>query len=154
MGFLAINFNGLKTVDRLLLSSLAVGLFLNSFSLLVFGQTGNSSVQKKLPSSPATQAETSGPRPNADETFELNIEERHYSQESFEAATAVGTKNADSLNLQIGVTLVSGRIDVLLRNVRGSVRFRGTLDRILEIISNREAAPPRAPSAVSPAPSP
>jgi hypothetical protein len=85
-------------------------------------------------------------RPSADETFELNIDERRFSRENFEAGTAVGTEeDSQGLNLQIGVSLAAGRIDVLLRNVRGHVRFRGTLDRVFEMMSNR-----RTPSAPSP----
>jgi hypothetical protein len=104
---------------------------------------------------PETRFDPSGMPSSVDETFELNIDERRYSQESFAASTAVGTNDAsDNLNLQIGVALTSGRIDVLLRNVHGTVRFRGTLGRILEIISNRQAASSQTRSAVSPVHSP
>jgi hypothetical protein len=152
MGFLAINFSGLKTPGRLLL----ISIVLNGCSLLVCSQTVNPNApQKTPPPIPITQVGQSATRTNVDETFELNIDERRYAQENFEASTAVGTKDgADNLNLQVGVALVSGRIDVLLRNVHGRVRFRGTLDRILEVINNRPALFPTAPSAPPPVPSP
>jgi hypothetical protein len=103
----------------------------------------------------ATQVDQSGGRVNVNEAFELNIAERRYSQENFKAATAVGTEGrAANLNLQVGVALAAGRIDLLLRNVHGSVRFRGTLDRILEIINNRQALSPTVPAPAAPMPSP
>jgi hypothetical protein len=81
------------------------------------------------------------PRPNVDETFDLNIDLRQITRENFEASTSVSTDNDSGLDLQVGVGLVAGRIDVLLRNVRGRVRFRGSLDRILEMIDRRPVAP-------------
>jgi hypothetical protein len=135
---------GLKTPIRLLLIAIALG----GSSLLAFGQIVKpDAIQKTSPPIPATQVASSATRTHVNETFELNIDERHYSQENFEAATAVGTTNAtDNLNLQVGVALKAGRIDVLLRNVHGRVRFRGTLDRIMEIINNRQTAPGAPPS--------
>jgi hypothetical protein len=104
-------------------------------------------VKKTSPNTPATQVESSSTRTNVNETFELNMDERRYSQESFEAATAVETKDSGAnLNVQIGVALASGRIDVLLRNVHGRVSFRGSLNRIVEIINNRQATSPSPPA--------
>ena len=78
---------------------------------------------------------------DADETFELNIDERRFTKTDFEASTAVDTDGARNVNVAVGVSLTASRIDVLLRNVRGNVRFRATLDRILEVIGRRPAAP-------------
>ncbi len=80
-------------------------------------------------------------RTTVDETFELNIAERRLTEENFEATTSVSTDGNSGLNLQVGVGLSASRIDVLMRNIRGSVRFHGTLDRILELLRNR---PPRS----------
>jgi hypothetical protein len=132
-------------------------LTLTGSSLFVLGQTSPQTTPqispRRVPESSSTalptQSVNTGIRPNADETFELNIVERRYSQENFAASTAVGTSGERNLNLDIGVALSAGRIDLLLRNVHGTVRFRGSLDRILEIVGDR----PR-PSASSPAPSP
>ena len=99
-------------------------------------------VQSRPQEKPAINAP---PRPNVDETFDLNIDVRQITRENFEASTSVSTDNDSGLNLQIGVGLAAGRIDVLLRNVRGRVRFRGSLDRILEMIDRRPVATP-APS--------
>jgi hypothetical protein len=153
MANVSINLSRPRALGRLVLAFVVLSC---SF-LLVFGQTVNTApVKKPLPEIRGTQViDQPATRTNVDETFELNIDERHYSQESFQAATAVGTKNPEkNLDLQVGVALASGRIDVTLRNVHGSVRFRGTLDRILELFENRQAPSPITPAALSPAPAP
>jgi len=79
---------------------------------------------------------------SADETFVLDIDERRFVKENFEVGTAVGTGSGSSqLNVRIGVSLTADRIEVLLRNVRGNVRFRGGLNRILEILDRHAATP-------------
>lgn len=129
---------------------------LSGSALVVMGQTVNpGSVKEPVSETRIRPSNQSTRRKNVDESFELKIDERRYTQENFEASTAVGTEGAaDKLDLQVGVALAAGRIDVLLRNVRGSVRFRGTLDRIFEMINNRQAPAPMAPATASPAPSP
>lgn len=110
-----------------------VSLILIASSFCALAQTPAPPVVPQAPVSDSNR------RLNADEKFELNIDERRISEENFEASTGVGTEedSRGGLNLQVGVALAAGRIDVLLRNVRGSVRFRGTLDRVLEMMSNR-----------------
>jgi hypothetical protein len=80
------------------------------------------------------------PRIQADETFELNITEKHFTEENFETSTSVGLGTADSkrLSLQIGVALRARTIKVDLRNVTGTVRFRGSVQRILDLVQARE----------------
>jgi hypothetical protein len=133
-------------------------LTLTGSSLFVMGQTSPQTTPqtspRRLPESSSTalptQSVNPGIRPNADETFELNIVERRYSQENFAASTAVGTSGERNLNLNIGVALSAGRIDLLLRNVHGTVRFRGSLDRILEIVGDSPGPAAASPSAPSP----
>lgn len=98
-----------------------------------------STVSKDIQEAPT---EVSGKRTSADETFELKIDERRFTRANFEASTAVSTNSDAALNLQIGVGLVAGKIDVVLRNVEGHVRFRGTLERILEMMNNRRPIAP------------
>lgn len=139
---------------------LPILLTLMGSSLFALGQTTQQTtiptIPKRAPESsstttPTTQPGHSGIRPSADETFELNIAERRYSQETFEASTAVGTSgDGQKLNLHIGVALSAGRIDALLRNVHGTVRFRGSLGRILDVVGDRLTPSP----ATSPTPSP
>lgn len=80
-------------------------------------------------------------RTQADETFELNITEKRITERDFAASTSVeaGEESAHGLRLRIGVELGASEIDVLLRNVRGSVRFRATLERVLDRINARRA---------------
>jgi hypothetical protein len=81
--------------------------------------------------------------PQADETFELDISERRFTKTDFEASTSVDTEgDSRGVNVRIGVSLNAGSISVFLRNVHGNVRFRGTLDRILEVIGRRAASSP------------
>ncbi|HEY6188943.1 MAG TPA: hypothetical protein VIW80_14910 [Pyrinomonadaceae bacterium] len=94
------------------------------------------------------QAAASGPaaRTDVDENFELNIAERRITERDFAASTSVeaGEESARGLRLRIGVEVGANEIDVLLRNVRGNVRFRATLARVLDRLNARrttEAAP-------------
>lgn len=116
-----------------------ISLLLSTYALFVMGQAAKSRDASEAPDRSSVM------RTNADETFELSIDERRFTRENFEASTAVGTDGDAGLNLQIGVALFAGRIEVLLRNVRGSVRFHGTLNRILEVINNRPTPSPGRP---------
>jgi hypothetical protein len=131
------NYTGMQLPARLILISLT----LSASAFCVLGQTPTPKGVQENPERDSAR------RPSADETFELNIDERRFSRENFQAGTAVGTEeDSQGLNLQIGVALAAGRIDVLLRNVRGHVRFRGPLDRLFEMMSTRPR-PSTAPSA-------
>lgn len=78
-------------------------------------------------------------RTSADESFELNITERRIVERDFSASTSVeaGEQEARGLYLRVGVAVGAEEINVLLRNVRGRVRFRATLDRVLTRLSSR-----------------
>ena len=93
---------------------------------------------------PQNAASNSEARTSADETFELNITERRITRRDFEVSTSVeaGDESARGLDLRVGVALAAGSIDVLLRNVRGQVRFRATLERVLQRINSRRAPSP------------
>ena len=116
-------------------------IFIASFLSLTAGWAIGQTVTPKETSE--KQSSTESPRSNVDETFDLNIDIRRITRENFEASTAVSTDGDQRVNVQIGVGLAAGRIEVLLRNVQGRVRFRGSLDRIFEIIDNRRTAAPR-----------
>ncbi|HEX8775772.1 MAG TPA: hypothetical protein VF735_19525 [Pyrinomonadaceae bacterium] len=95
---------------------------------------------------PAAAASDPARRTDADENFELNIAERRITERDFAASTSVeaGEESARGLRLRVGVEVGASEIDLLLRNVRGSVRFRATLERVLERLNARrttEAAP-------------
>jgi hypothetical protein len=77
----------------------------------------------------------------ADETFDLNIDQRRITERKFHAGTAVGVESADgSLLVEVGVALSAGTIDVSLQNVRGRVHFRGSLARLRDVINQRRTA--------------
>ena len=102
--------------------------------------------QNTPPSDQAQQTAPSGTaeRTSADETFDLNITQRRITRRDYAASTSVeaGEENARGLNLRIGVGVSAREIDVLLRNVHGHVRFRASLDRVLQRINSGSAAPP------------
>ncbi|HEX7316431.1 MAG TPA: hypothetical protein VF297_21185 [Pyrinomonadaceae bacterium] len=81
----------------------------------------------------------------ADEEFELNIEQRRINEKEFHAETAVETDGSRGLQLGVGVALRASDIEVLLRNVRGHVRFRASLAPVLRLLEARRAAPARTP---------
>ncbi len=91
--------------------------------------------QKPNSTPPPTQTD----QIQADETFELDISERHITQTNYENSTSlsIGSQDARDVRLQIGVALWAQSIDVMLRNVKGSVRFRGSLTRILDLVNSR-----------------
>lgn len=82
---------------------------------------------------------------SADETFDLNIIERRITEKDFAAATSVGFESHEGKNVSVnvGVSVRAEKIDVLMRNVTGTVRFRGSVQRILDLINSRPARPPR-----------
>jgi len=92
------------------------------------------------PSSADADADAAA-RANADETFDLNITERRITERDFAASTSVelGEETARGLLLRVGVGVGADEINVLLRNVRGHVRFRASLERVLERLNVRRA---------------
>lgn len=82
---------------------------------------------------------------NADEDFELNIEQRRISEKDFHAETAVETDGVRGLRLGVGVALRASDIEVTLLGVRGHVRFRGSLAPVLRLLEARRPAPTQTP---------
>ena len=68
----------------------------------------------------------------ADESFDLNITQRRIVESNFKASTAVEVGEQErGLRLSIGTSLTASRINVMLRDVTGRVRFRATLEPVL-----------------------
>jgi len=111
-------------------------------SVIALSQTGEAA---KTEAASAPQS-ASGPQnqTSANENFELNIVERRITERDFAASTSVeiGEETARGLLLRVGVGVGADQINLLLRNVRGSVRFRATLERVLQRLNARPA--PRA----------
>lgn len=111
-----------------------------AFSLLL--PTPGGFAQDRDTSERRSQAETR--RTRADERFELNIAERRIVERDYHASTAVEIGHADErgVNLRVGVAVTAQNITVQLRNVRGEVRFRATLDPILQRIRSHSSVSP------------
>ena len=104
--------------------------------------------------SPPNATATTNATPNAtntqgdvNEDFELNIDERRITERDFYASTAIeaGEESARGLYLRIGVGVGASEIDVLLRNVRGRVRFHGSLEALRRVLDARRPAATNAP---------
>lgn len=110
---------------------------------LILGASTLTAAQQPPTQTPVVQSDPVV-RTEADENFELNIGERRITERDFAASTSVGieTPNREQLRLQVGVGLRAQSIDVLLRNVRGTVRFRGSIQRILDVVNSRSKIAP------------
>ena len=103
--------------------------------------------RQQRPAADAARPAAPAPQSSADENFELNITERRITEQNFFASTAVaaGDEGARGLALRVGVAVGAERIDVTLRNVRGRVRFRGSLDALRRVLDARRPAETAAP---------
>lgn len=112
---------------------------------LAAAQTNDDKNERTATAAQSSPAAQSTNRTSADETFEVNIAERRITERDYAASTSVeaGEETARGLSLRVGVAVGADEINVLLRNVRGRVRFRATLERVLERLNLR-----RAPNAV------
>jgi hypothetical protein len=109
-------------------------------SVMALSQTSGTA-KTEAAGAQATATSDAQNRTSADENFELNIAERRINERDFAASTTVeiGEETARGLSLRVGVAVGADEINVLLRNVRGSVRFRATLARVLERLNARPA---------------
>lgn len=122
-----------RNLSRLALASVMIAA---SFVPASSQTSGNTNAE--APSTPPAATET---RTSANETFELNITERRITERDFAASTTVeiGEETARGLLLRVGVAVGADEINVLLRNVRGRVSFRATLERVLARLNARRA---------------
>jgi hypothetical protein len=97
---------------------------------------------------PARQQTTA----TADESFALEIPLRRIVEEDFLAATEVAASGELlDLHVRVGVFVRAERIELVLREVRGFVRFRASLAPVLRLLDGRRmttVAP--APAGTSP----
>jgi hypothetical protein len=108
---------------------------------LCAAQTSSTTKRAGTIATPSDLDADAAARANADETFDLNITERRITERDFAASTSVelGEETARGLLLRVGVGVGADEINVLLRNVRGHVRFRASLERVLERLNVRRA---------------
>ena len=124
----------------------AAALFVVALTVAVAAQQPQGDATRT--SAPRVVAPATAPAPdapsNVDENFELNIGERRITERDFFASTAIeaGETSAHGLSLRIGVAVGASEIDVLLRNVRGRVRFRGSLEVLQRVLDARRPATP------------
>lgn len=83
-------------------------------------------------SSPAQQ--TTDNQITNSEDFTLNISEKKISEEDYRANVKVSaqTPTRPVISLNIGVGVQAKKISVTLKNVTGDVKFRGSLEKLLE----------------------
>ena len=124
-----------RNLSRLALASIII---VASFVLASSQTSGNANAESSSTPSAASETQT---RSSANETFELNITERRITERDFAASTTVevGEETARGLLLRVGVAVGADEINVLLRNVRGRVSFRATLERVLARLNARRA---------------
>lgn len=103
--------------------------------------SAHAGAQTRAAEPPQSTQPTQAAGTNADEDFELNIDERRINEKDFHAETAVETDGSRGVQLGVGVALCASDIEVFLRNVRGHVRFRGNLAPVLRLLDARRAAP-------------
>jgi hypothetical protein len=89
-------------------------------------------VRTALASALAVFAQLSAPPPpRAAETFDLDISEKRIHEPDFHAETALLVDPGDGgIRVQVGAGVSARAIDLLLRNVHGSVRFRADTSRL------------------------
>jgi hypothetical protein len=97
----------------------------------------------------AAQTRPADPAPpqdatTADEDFELDITQRRITESDFHAETEVsaGAAEPGGFDLRVGARVRAEEIDVLLRNVRGRVRFRASLAPLLRLLDARRVQRP------------
>jgi outer membrane receptor protein involved in Fe transport len=120
---------------------LAIAFFIIAASSLAALSQTSGGANTEAPSAAQASAPEAQNRTSANETFELNITERRITERDFAASTTVevGEETARGLLLRVGVAVGADEINVLLRNVRGRVSFRATLERVLERLNARRA---------------
>ncbi len=77
--------------------------------------------------------------PVRDQTIQLDIREERIDRGPYDASLQVGLDRP--VSLRVGVALATPHVLVLLRGVRGTVRFHGDLSPIARIIASHPGRP-------------
>lgn len=115
-------------------------------ALFILVSAAASAAQTPAPAAPreqAAQPEEAATDTTADEDFELDIVSRRITEQDFLASTSVATDDSEpgGLDLRVGAAVRASDIDVQLRNVRGRVRFRASLEPVLRRLGPRRGSP-------------
>jgi hypothetical protein len=78
----------------------------------------------------------------ADEDFELNISDSRTTETNYRRSTNVEINEAN-VSIGVGAIVSAQRIDILLRNVTGRVRFRASLEAIRRRIEQANKTRPQ-----------
>jgi hypothetical protein len=78
---------------------------------------------------------------DVDETYDLDIAERVIEQQDYVVEQALQV-SSEGWGVAVGARLTAGHIRVLLRNVRGHVRFRATFRALDSVLGRARATPP------------
>lgn len=79
-----------------------------------------------------------GPPPQRiDERYQLNIDQRRWSQPGLRAGSALEIGNPRGVHCKAGVSLQTGPIEVTLQGVRGDVRFVADPRRLQQLFRTR-----------------
>lgn len=83
----------------------------------------------------------------ADETFQLNIQQKRIAENNFRAGRVVSIASATKppVALRIGAEIQAESIVVTLKSVFGDVRFRGSLEKIRDQINQHRMFNGRTP---------
>ena len=75
----------------------------------------------------------------ADETFKLNITNKQITETNYKAKVevAVEPESAPEIAVKVGAKVEAQKITMTLKNIFGDVRFRGSLEKILDQINLR-----------------
>ncbi|HLL14631.1 MAG TPA: hypothetical protein VK388_06180 [Pyrinomonadaceae bacterium] len=113
-----------------------------SVSIAAQQQPGDTPGERARRVAPVASTPATGTQSDVDENFELNIAERRINERDFFASTGIeaGEASARGLSLRVGVAVGASEIDVLLRNVQGRVRFRGSLEALRRVLDARRPA--------------
>lgn len=103
--------------------------FLNAFCIFIF-------------SSGAFGQDDKNDQTTADENFKLNITQKQVTETNYQANTQVAVKSETQppVNLEIGAKVGAEKITMTLKNIFGDVRFRGSLEKIVNQINLRRPA--------------
>lgn len=80
----------------------------------------------------------------ADESFELNINDSRTTESDYRRATSVEINEAN-VSVGVGVSVRAQKIDLTLRGVTGTVRFRASLEAIRRRIEQANQTRPQNP---------
>lgn len=100
--------------------------------ILLIGSSVTANGQQTPPVAPPTR-----PAAVVNENFELNIGERRITEQYYERSTSVTTgepEDEKGMSVNVGAIVQAERVEILLRGITGTVRFRASLESLRQRI--------------------